>query len=125
MTFFIIFGILCLVVYIITFNNRDKSQDYKIDPKIGYLRLVNEDKLRLDLTVGLEGLIKKSFGDVKHLGIKENDKDHMELTIEIFRQSSLNNIVNIASNYRIPIHLATSVVNEMCDGAYAAYVLEL
>lgn len=120
MTFFIIFGILCLVVYAIAFNNRDKSQDYKINPNIGYQNLVGEDKMRIDLTVGLESQIKKSMG----LSL-EKDKEHLRLIIELFRKNCLSDIIGIASNYKIPIHLASSIVNEMCDGAYAVYILEL
>lgn len=127
MTFFIIFGILCVIVYAIAFNSRDKTQDYKINPQVNYRGLVNEDKMRLDMTVELERKIKKSIDENnKSLGINlQGDKDHIQLIIEIYRDSCFYNIVAIAATYNIPARFANSIVNEICDGAYANYVLEL
>lgn len=115
MTFFIILLVLCLVAYMISFNNRDKSQDYKIDPKIGYLKLVNEDKLRLDLTVGLEGLIKKSFGEVF-------SGSFITLAIGSCYKSCNEKSLSISQYYKLPLNTVNIIIKECTNNMFSKYL---
>lgn len=55
--FLIILGILLIVVYKIAFNNRDKSQDYKLTQE--YKSVSNEGKVKLDILSGIDKLVKE------------------------------------------------------------------
>ena len=56
-TFLIILGILLILVYKIAFNNRDKSQDYKLTQE--YKSVSNEGKVKLDILSGIDKLVKE------------------------------------------------------------------
>ena len=126
MTTIVIFLILGVIAYSIAFANRDKSQDYKISPQVGYRRLVNEDKMRMDMAVNLDKLITRALIDAPSIGIRDREsvKLHLGLLINAYRDKCSNNAISLASTYRIPTHLTLSIIDEMCDGAYAEHVLE-
>ena len=55
----ILVAIIAVVIYIYSFNNRDKNLDYKLTQQ--YQKLSNDEKLRADIIEGLEINIKKDI----------------------------------------------------------------
>lgn len=119
---FIIIGL--IVIYVIAFNNRDKSQDYKLNPV--YNGLIGEDKLRLDIAKGLSNIVNECE-KVSNNILMDDTQKRLFITnaIENYQQNSLNNVFIIASTFKISVNKTDEIIREMCRGAYATYVLKL
>lgn len=117
MTFLIIFGILLLLVYIIAFNNRDKSQDYKISPVIR--NISNEDRLRADIIHSLDKKIKSVINPTE----SKKNNDILISEVIIVRQNSLfDNRADIAKQYNLSIITTGDIIFECIESVSVSYL---
>lgn len=103
-----------IVVYFINFNKRDRRQDYKLDPT--YRGLVGQDKMRMDIIMGFKVLIIETIDELEKQGFKENTHGIFVLNAINTREEFLNNnIIDIASQYRVSVFETIAIIGECCE----------
>ena len=114
---FLIFTALVIMVLLIAFNNRDKSQDYKISS--AYKQLSNEDRLKADLVSSLEKKIKSVINPAES---RFNNGLLITGAIADSKMSFLSNKIDLAKQYSLTIYSTTEIIEECCLGAYSSYI---
>ena len=111
MIIFAFIFILAVIIYVYSFNNRDRNLDYKLTPQ--YQKSGYDDKLRTDIIKGLEITIKKevinNFSD-KYLRTKaiENLIDTREATFYI-------NIESLSQQHKISHNATFDAIFSACN----------
>lgn len=122
MVFFGIIILGLLIFYLISYNSRDKTQDYKFNTN--YNIYSAEDKLLIDLHVGIKNKVQKAL----KVATKENtikatiERRHIIMkAIEEYRDNSFKNAVEIAKQYNIEPMFTMLSINKSCDEAIEEY----
>ena len=117
MTFLIILFALIFIVYIISFTNRDKSQDYKIQNHRLHVSLSEEDKIRIDLTTDLDAGIAEILKSTNPALSKTQISDFLLET----ENQWLAKMNKVAAKYNVPMYKVEDIINECMDKAYKKY----
>lgn len=117
MTAFIIFLILCVIVYFIAFSSRDKTQDYKLTAN--YTNLPAEKKLIIDTHSAIQKKVNIATGLST---VRGTERIVIKGAIEEYRRNVANNIYDIARQYRIDPIVALALFNKCCDDALQEYL---
>lgn len=125
MMFIFILLVVGFIIYAISTNRYNSTPStYKQTPI--YKSLANIDKLKMDLTIALEELVKQSLKISKQNGHSSKETNiHLISEINKFRFGLESDTFNISVNYRLPIATTKDVINSVCDGAIGVYVFNL
>lgn len=117
----IFIGIIALLFFIQTL--RDNTPTYKTNPI--YKRLVAEDKLKVDLTIALEEVIKTSLSLSKEQNLTEY-KTNLNLVKNAnkFRTKLHSDIFTLASKYRLPVNSVKKDIDNIFDDIITIYVTD-
>lgn len=109
----ILVAIIAVVIYIYSFNNRDKNLDYKLTPE--YQKLGYDDKLRTDIIKGLEITIKKEI--IGNYSNKDFRRKAIENFIETRESYFYLNIESLSQQHKISHNATFDAIFTACNYA--------
>jgi hypothetical protein len=107
----ILIGILIIVLYINSFNKRDKNLDYKLTPE--YQKSGYDDKLRTDIIKGLEITIKSEI--ISNYSNREFRTKAIENLIDTREATFYINIESLAQQHKISHDATFDAIFSACN----------
>lgn len=107
----ILVAIIAVVIYIYSFNNRDKNLDYKLTPE--YQKSGYDDKLRTDIIKGLEITIKKEI--IGNYSNKDFRRKAIENFIETRESYFYLNIESLSQQHKISHNATFDAIFDACN----------
>lgn len=89
-----------IIILVISFNKRDKNQDYKLSQS--FKNLSNDDKLRADLVHGLDKMIKNVYNPAED---KFNNNLLFTGALADRKTLLMNNKIDLAKQYGLTIYM--------------------
>lgn len=122
--FIFILLVIGLIIYLVVSTRENSTPQYK--QTYSYKALNNEAKLRTDLTLALEELVKSSLKISKE---RNYSADRVNLTlifdINAFRIDLQDNMYSMASTYKISVFIVQNIIDSVCDNTIHRYIPEI
>ena len=125
MIFLFVVGVIVLYLFFDT-KSYQKQQSPAYKHSKTFKNLVGEDKLKIELTLAIEKVVETSLRLSKEKGYKgEMTNVFLISDINTFKERLNNNAFVLASQYKISSETVLNIIDTMCKGAIATYVLKL